>query len=238
MTTHTDPIQLLVRELDVISATSLGRGALRRLESAGFDTQGCATLAELARTIEWDPRKDEVCHPTLTALVRLAAGDYEAFLVVVVALRRPLRDIWFSIARLGDDPDVGAELLAAVWHLLVQVRGEVDLDGLLESAFLETRRRARRDIRRSAALESIEEMDFVDRRATTAELPDDLLGYLASEGVISREEAELIRDTRVDDVVFTDFARVRDLNYKTTHQRRLRAERAIATYLHQHPELV
>jgi hypothetical protein len=231
MTTPSDPIQLLVRELNIVSATSLGRRALLRIEAAGYDTMGCTTASELARSIAWDPRKEELPHPHLVAMVPLAAGDHEIALIVMVALRRPLRDIWFSNVRMGDDSDAAADLLAVLWSQFARVRHAADLDTIMEAVLLETRRNVRRDQRRGASHESIEGLDFADDGPNPNDLTDNLLGNLTEIGVVSRKDADIIYATRVAGVSFRDFVQSNDLVYWATWKRRRRAEEIVAGYL-------
>jgi hypothetical protein len=238
MTTHTDPIQLLVRELNVVSATSIGRRSLFRIEAAGLDILGCTTASELAHGIAWDPRKEETPNPHLVALVPLARDDHEVALIVMVALRRPLRDIWFSIVRMGDDLDVGAELLAVLWSQIAGTHEGRDLDAILESVIVQTRRNVRRNKRECTAHESIEGMDFNDGRPNPGDLTDNLLGHLTSQGIVSREDADVIRVTRIDGVPFREFVRTNDLAHSTTWKRRHRAEEIIAGHLSRNPGLV
>ena len=237
MTNHIDPIQLLATELDTMSATSAGRLVLQRIETRGLDTLGAASPSELAHVIEWNPRAERNCHTTLTALVPLAAQDHEIAIIVMIALRRPLRDMWLSIVRFGGDPDDGAELLAGLWKSLTQHKVG-DVDRILELAFVQTRRTLRRGQRHDAALESIEGLDFADGGPNPEDLTDNLLGHLTAQGVVSREDADLIRVTRMEGVPIRDLAKFLNLPYKTIHQRRRRAEADIAHFLLKNPGLV
>lgn len=238
MTTHTDPIQLLVRELDIVSRTSANRRVLLRVEAVGLDLLGCTTASEFAQTIAWDPRKTEGPHPHLGALMPLAGGDHQVSFIVMVALRRPLRDIWFSIVRAAQDSDVGAEMLAVLWSQVTRTDEYVDIEEMLETVLLETRRKARRDTRECAAYESIEGLDFVDDGSNPYDITDNLLGHLTAQGIVSREDADIIRATRIDGVPLRDFVRTRDLAHSTTWKRRQRAEEIIAGHLSRNPGLV
>jgi hypothetical protein len=231
MTNYTDPIQLLTRELDTISATSLGRLALQRIEVHGLDIEGCTTLNELARLIEWDPRHVAVCHPTLSGLVSRAASDHVIALTGLVAMRRPLRDIWFSLARSSNDPDVGAELLVALWTSLELAPIDASPGDILSTVFLQTRRTIRSDQRRQSILESIEGLDFADERVATIAVRDDELERLITEEVICANDAELIRVTRILGMSLVDYVQTRGLHYDVTRKRRRRAERTIAIHL-------
>jgi hypothetical protein len=235
MTNHTDPIQLLTIELDTLSATSLGRHLLRRIESTGLDTLGATTPSELAEAIEWNPRTESSCHPTLTALVPVARRDNEIAIIVMGALRLPLRDMWYSIVRFGADPDVGTELLGSLWRALADSGEETNVERILESALAQTRRTIRMEQRRLAVLDSLDGVDLADTAQIQSSFNDDLLSILTREGVVSQEDAELIRRTRVDGVAFLDHVRHHGIEYKVTHQRRLRAERRIAAYLIKNP---
>jgi hypothetical protein len=128
------------------------------------------------------------------------------------------------------------ELITTLWGALVENQGS-DIEHLLEVAFVRTRRTVRMDIRRQASSDPIEGMDFADTAQGPDGLSSDLLVTLVDEGVVSREDADLIRATRVDCVAFSDHVRRHNLPYKTTHQRRLRAERDIANYLTHNSEL-
>ena len=238
MTTHINPIQLLVRELNIVSRTTASQRILLRIEAAGLDLLGCTTASELAQTIAWNPRNGEAPHEHLAALVPLTGGDHEIALIVMVALRRPLRDIWFSIVRLSGDPDVGAEMLCVLWSQFARADSGADLDVILETVYLETRRKVRQDQRRGAAYESIEGLDFVDEVSNPYDLTDNLLGHLTAQGIVSREDAEVIRATRIDGVPFRDFVRARNLVHSTTWKRRHRAEEVIAGHLSRNPGLV
>ena len=238
MTTHIDPIQLLVRELNIVSRTTANQRILLRIEASGLDLLGCTTAAELAQTIAWNSRNGEAPHEHLTALVPLTGGDQEIALIVMVALRRPLRDIWFSIVRLSGDPDVGAEMLCVLWSQFARADSSADLDDILEIVFLETRRKVRQDQRRGAAYESIEGLDFVDEVSNPYDLTDNLLGHLTTQGIVTREDAEVIRATRIGGVPFREFVRTRKLVYSTTWKRRHRAEVIIAGHLSRNPGLV
>jgi hypothetical protein len=231
MTTHSDPIQLLVRELNIVSATSLGRQALLRIEAAGYDTLGCTTVSELAHAIAWDPRKEVTPHPDLIAMVPLAVGDPEIALIVMVALRRPLRDIWFSNVRMGEYSDAGADVLAVLWSQFAGFREGENLDTIMDAVIMETRRNVRRIQRRSASHESIEGLDFVDEGPNSNELTDDVLSHLTDLGVVSRDNADLIHATRVAGIPLRDFVQSNDLDYWATWKRRRRAEEIVAGYL-------
>jgi hypothetical protein len=237
MTNHIDPIQLLIAELDTLSATSAGRRMLQRIEVRGLDILGATSPSELAQVIEWNPRDEKRCHATLTALAPLATQDHEIAIIVMTALQRPLRDMWLSIVRFGGDPDNGAELLADLWGALAQYKGG-DVEGILELAFVQTRRSIRRGQRHDAALETIEGLDFADGGPNPQDLTDNLLGHLTAQGVISRIDADLIRVTRIEGVAIRDLTESLNLPYKTTHQRRRRAEAAIAHFLVNNPGVV
>jgi hypothetical protein len=238
MTTHTNPIQLLVRELDIVSRTSGNRRVLLRIDAAGLDLLGCTTASELARTITWDPRMEESPHHHLDALMPLSGGDHQIALIVMVALRRPLRDIWFSIVRAAQDSDVGAEMFAVLWSQFARVDESGDIDEILETVLLETRRKVRRDTRECATYESIEGLDFIDGESNPYDITDNLLGHLGAQGIVSREDADVIRATRIDGVPFRDFVRTRNLVHSTTWKRRQRAEEIIAGHLSRNPGLV
>jgi hypothetical protein len=237
MTYHIDPIQLLTAELETLSATSAGKRVLQRIEVRGLDTLGASTPSELAHVIEWNQRTEPCCHATLAAPVPFAAQDHEIAIIVMTALQRPLRDMWLSFVRFGGDPDDGAELLAGLWKVLAKYKGG-DVERILELAYIQTRRTLRRGQRHDAALESIEGLDFADGGPNPQDLTDNLLGHLSAQGVISRIDADLIRVTRIEGVPIRDFAESLNLPYKTTHQRRRRAEAAIAHFLVKNPGLV
>jgi hypothetical protein len=231
MTNYTDPITLLVFELETLSATSVGRRALRRVEATGVDTLGCTTLKELAQCLAWDPRRGLAGHPTLLALVPLAPNDPEIALVVMVALRRPLRDMWFSITRVTGDPDVGAELLTVLWSLLTRADDGGDLDDLMASVYRGTRQTIRRGHRQQALLVAIDDMDFADCGPNPDDVRDDPLGRLMDQEVISPDDADLIRSTRGGEVTLAEFARVRAVSYDSLRMRRRRIERIVASHL-------
>jgi DNA-directed RNA polymerase specialized sigma24 family protein len=237
MTNHIDPIRLLTTELDTLSATSAGRRVLQRIELGGLDTLGASTPSELAHVIEWNPRTEGRCHATLAALVPLTALDHEIAIIVMAALRRPLRDMWLSSVRFGGNPDDGAELLAGLWRALAQYK-DGDVERILELAFVQSRRSLRRIQRHNAGQESLEGLDFADGGPNPEDLTDNLLGHLTAQGIVSRKDADLIRVTRMEGVPVCDIAESLNLSYKTTHQRRRRAEAAIAHFLVKNPGLV
>jgi hypothetical protein len=237
MTNHTDPIHLLTTELTTLSATSIGRRLLRSIEEMELDTLGATNLSDLARAIEWSPKSEQIRHSTLAGLVPLAAGDHGVAIVVMNAFRQPLRDMWHSLIRCGANQDVGAQLLAALWVALLDKKEGADVERILEVTFVQTRRTLRQDERRRTVLDSIEGMDFADCAQNPKAPSENLLEMLTCEGVVTPDEAELIRVTRVDGMAFGDHVRRRHLDYKATHQRRLRAERRIALYLIKNPGL-
>ena len=230
MTNYSDPTQLLVTELDTLSATSIGRRVLRRVESEHIDTHGCVTLQEFVRQLEWDPRKEARCHPTLLALVALAPKNRELALVIMVALRQPLRDMWFSLTRVTGDPDVGGELLAELWFALNQFPRVNDLEELMESVYRATRRSVRQSQRQQGRLERIGTLDFVDDGPSAQFLGDNLLDLLVHRGLLEPDDAELIRLTRVEGVPLVELAKSRHVSYDSLRMSRRRIERVIASY--------
>ena len=237
MTNYSDPIQLLVTELDTLSATSIGRRVLRRVEMEHIDTHGCATLKEFARQLEWDPRKEARCHPTLLALVPLAPNDREIALVIMVALRRPFRDMWFSLTRVTGDLDVGGELLVELWSALTRIQQASDLENLMESVYQATRRKVRRSQRQQGQLESIGALDFIDDDPIAQCVGDNLLDQLVHRELMGSDDAELIRLTRVEGVPLVELAKSLHVSYDSLRMRRQRIERVIASRLNENREL-
>ena len=236
MNNYTDPIQLLTTELDTLSSLTGGQRLLQRVQATGIDTMRATTASDLARAIEWNPRAEQGCHPTLAALVPLATNDREVAIIVLVALHRPLRAMTYSLSRFAADSDVGMELITTLWGALVENPG-IDVEQLLEVAFVRTRRTVRLEHRRHATSDSIEGLDFADTAQGLDGLSSDLLATLVDEGVVCRGDADLVRATRVEGATLREHARRQGLAYKTAHQRRLRAERAIANYLAHNSEL-
>ena len=237
MTNYSDPIQLLVTEFDTLSATSIGRGVLRRMEMLRIDTHGCATLKEFAQQLEWDPRKEARCHSTLLALVPLAPNDREIALVIMVALRRPFRDMWFSLTRVTGDLDVGGELLVELWSALTRIQQASDLENLMESVYQATRRKVRRSQRQQGQLESIGALDFIDDDPIAQCVGDNLLDQLVHRELMGSDDAELIRLTRVEGVPLVELAKSLHVSYDSLRMRRQRIERVIASRLNENREL-
>ena len=99
MTNYPDPIHQLVVELNVLSKTSRGRALFSRLQDANVTVPGAISLFEVAQGLEWNPRIEPTPSLVLERLVTLSFRDQDTTLTLLVALRRALREMAFSIGR-------------------------------------------------------------------------------------------------------------------------------------------
>ncbi len=232
MNNYPDLIHQLVVELGVLSRTSRGRTLLSRIQTAGLDTRGCATALEFAQDLEWNPRTEPSPEMALDQLVVLSSGDREVALVLLVALRRAIREMIFSIGRQSSDLDIGSIVLVELLSVIAISDGDKSVGQLLDRTYRATQRLVRRRDR-----EVLREVPWevgldAEEIVTLPELfTCELLEEVFREGLIGQSDIELIRQTRIDGEELADAAARLNEAYKTVQRRRHRAESIILQYL-------
>ena len=236
MNKYPDPTQQLVVGLDVLSRTSRGRALYSRLADANITVPGADSLLEIAHGLEWDPRTEPRPNPILERLARLTNGDRDTTLILLVALRRTLREMAFAIGRLSSDPDVVPELLVGLLSELAISGGVDSIDVLLDRTYQSARRTMRRQDRLTArevawAIDvDLEDVIAVDE---TSQILEGFVGL----GIISSPDADIIRLTRIEGLSLAEVSRFRRAKYQTIKRRRNRAESAIRGFLRDAGEL-
>ena len=235
MTNYPDPIHQLVVELNVLSKTSRGRALFSRLQDANVTVPGAISLFEVAQGLEWNPRIEPTPSLVLERLVTLSFRDQDTTLTLLVALRRALREMAFSIGRLSSDPDVVPEILV---DLLAELANSGDTESvgvLLDRTYRSARRTLRRQDRQSAPEVPWEfGDDFED--VTNDVCDSDLLERFVSSGATSSPDADLIRLTRIEGLSLAEVSNARSANYQTVKRRRNRAETVIRGLLREEGE--
>lgn len=228
MNNFPDPIQQLAIELGVLSRTSRGRALLSRLEAAGLDTRGCETVLELAQSLQWNPRTEPTPENALDQLVALSKGDRDAALVLLVALRRVIGEMIFSIGRESSDLDIESEILVELLSAISTSDGEKSVDQLLDRTYRATRRLVRNRQYEALRMVPWEAGLDVEEILTLPELfTCELLDEVVREGLIGLADVELIRLTRIEGEELADAAARLNEPYKTIQRRRHRAESTI-----------
>jgi DNA-directed RNA polymerase specialized sigma24 family protein len=235
MTNYPDPIHQLVVELNVLSKTSRGRALFSRLQDANVTVPGAISLFEVAQGLEWNPRIEPTPSLVLERLVTLSFRDQDTTLTLLVALRRALREMAFSIGRLSSDPDVVPEILV---DLLAELANSGDTESvgvLLDRTYRSARRTLRRQDRQSAPEVPWEFGD--DFEEVTNDVGDsDLLERFVRSGTTSSPDADLIRLTRIEGLSLAEVSNARSANYQTVKRRRNRAETVIRRLLREEGE--
>jgi len=228
MNNFPDPIHQLVIELGVLSRMSRGRALFSRLETAGLDTRGCETVLELALVLEWNPRTDPSPAMALDELAALSRGDRDAALVLLVALRRAIGEMIFSIGRQSSDLDIESEILVELLSSILTSEGEKSVDQLLDGTYHATRKLVRNRQYEALRMVPWEVGLDVEEILTIPELfTCELLDNVFREGLVCRADMELIRLTRVEGEELADAAARLNEPYKTIQRRRHRAESII-----------
>jgi DNA-directed RNA polymerase specialized sigma24 family protein len=231
MNNFPDPIRQLVVELDVLSRTSRGRALHTRLRAAGIDARGSDSVLEIAHDLEWNPRTELSPSPVLEQLVALTSGDQDVTLVLLVALRRVLREMAFAIGRMNSDQDVAAEILVELLAGVAVSEGANSLVPLLDRTYRTARRFLRHQDWQVAREVPWEIGDDVEEIICADLVPLDLLEQFVDSGAITLTDAEVIRLTRVEGVSLDEVAKARRVKYQTVKRRRNRAETAIRGHL-------
>ena len=236
MNNYPDPIQQLVIELDVLSKTSRGRALYSRLAAANLTVPGAESLLEVAHGIEWDPRTEPRPCPVLERLALLSKGDNDTTLVLLVALRRALREMAFAIGRLSSDLDVVPEILAGLLSEHA-ISGAVDsIDSLLDRTYQSARRTVRRQDRQAAREVPWAIDDDLEEEIVVDDSTQMLEGFVGS-GIILPPDADVIRLTRIEGFSLAEVSKARRVTYQTIKRRRNRAESAIRGFLRDAGEL-
>lgn len=152
--------------------------------------------------------------------------------MLLVALRRALGEIAFSIGRVSSDPDVSSEILVELLTGLAISGGAPSVDLLLD----QTCRNARRAIRRQERAVGREVdwrvgTDVEDLSSNVAPDASELLEKIVDVGAVRREDAELIHLTRVGGLSLSDVAKARSVRYEMIQRRRHRAEAVVREFL-------
>jgi DNA-directed RNA polymerase specialized sigma24 family protein len=236
MNNYPEAIHRLVVELGVLSRTSRGRALFSQLAAADITVDGATSLLEVAHGLEWNPRIDPSPSPLLERLAGLSRGDQDVTLTLLVALRRPLREMAFSIERLSSDPDVVPEILVQLLTELAISSGVDSVGPLLDRMYRSARRTVRRQDYQCAPEVPWEIGD--DFEDVTYE--DDSSGVFerfVSSGTISSPDADLIRLTRIEGFSLKEISAARRAKYQTVKRRRNRAESVIRGLLRDAGEL-
>jgi hypothetical protein len=168
----------------------------------------------------------------LDQLVVLSSGDREVALVLLVALRRAIREMIFSIGRQSSDLDIGSIVLVELLSVIAISDGDKSVGQLLDRTYRATQRLVRRRDR-----EVLREVPWevgldAEEIVTLPELfTCELLEEVFREGLIGQSDIELIRQTRIDGEELADAAARLNEAYKTVQRRRHRAESIILQYL-------
>ena len=235
MTNYPDPIHQLVVELNVLSKTSRGRALFSRLEAANVTVPGANSLFEVAQGLEWNPRIEPTPSPVLERLVTLSFRDQDTTLTLLVALRRALRELAFSIGRQSSDPDVVPEILVDLLVELAIFDGAESVGVLLDRTYRSVRRTLRRQDRQSAPEVPWQfGDDFEDMTHYVGD--SDLLERFVSSGTTSSQDADLIRMTRIEGITLAEVSNAQSANYQTVKRRRNRAETVIRELLREEGE--
>ena len=235
MTNYPDPIHRLVVDLNVLSKTSRGRALFSRLEAADVTVPGAISLFQVAQGLEWNPRIEPTPSPVLERLVVVSPKDRDTTLTLLVALRRVLREMAFSIGRLSSDPDVVPEILVDLLAELAISGGAESVGVLLDRTYRSARRTLRRQDRQSAPEVPWEFGD--DFEDVMSDLGDsDLLERFVRSGTTSSPDADLIRLTRIEGLSLAEVSNARSANYQTVKRRRNRAETVIRGLLREEGE--
>jgi DNA-directed RNA polymerase specialized sigma24 family protein len=175
-------------------------------------------------------RKDEV----LCALLRQARQEPVAGRVVLEAMLPGLKKLAGRLLTdVRDREELWSVLLACAWERIRtypierrprRVAANVLLDSL--NGTLATFSRARRDPASAAG-----DLAHSVKAAPASAGVDALLDAAVRAGAVSREEAELILATRVDETPLSVLARSRGVSFDTLKHRRGRAERRLQFFL-------
>jgi len=231
MNNYPDPIHQLVVDLGFLSRTSRGRALHMRLRVAGIDARGSDSVLEVAHDLEWNPRTEPNPSPVLEQLVALTSGDQGATLVLLVALRRALREMAFAIGRQSSDQDVAAEILVELLAGIAVSGGSSSIGQLLDRTYRAALRTVGHQDRQAAQETSWEIGDDVEEINYADPFALELLEQCVGSGAITLTDAAIIRLTRVEGVSLDDVADACRVKYQTVKRRRNRAETAIRRFL-------
>ncbi len=226
MNNYPDPIHRLTIELDVLSRTSPGRALFSRLAASDITVPGASSLLEVAQGLEWNPRIEPTPSPVLDRLVILSLKDQDTTLILLVALRRAVRELAFAIERLSSNPDVVPEILVDLLAELAISGGTDSVGLLLDRTYRSARRMLRRQDRQSARevpWDIGDEFEYVTNEARTSGVFERFI----SSGTISSPDADLIRMTRIEGLSLAEVSKARRVSYQVVQRRRNRAETVI-----------
>jgi DNA-directed RNA polymerase specialized sigma24 family protein len=174
--------------------------------------------------------KDAVLRP----LVRIARDEPLAARVVLEALAPGLTRLAERVIFDERDRDeLWALILGHAWQQIRSYPLERRPSKIAANLILETRRAALAEFTRNRRRRHELPPRPLSERATAPASADvdTLLGRAVAAGAISADEAELIMQTRIDEVPLRQLAAERRLAYHTLNVRRLRAEKRLLLFL-------
>jgi DNA-directed RNA polymerase specialized sigma24 family protein len=213
------------------------RGSLpERLRAWALAEPALAAFAEPARLIAFlrsdapPAAKDSVLRP----LLRLAHTEPLAARVVLEALAPGLTRLAERVIFEERDRDeLWALILEHAWQQIRRYPLERRPSKIAANLILETRRAALADFTRDRSRRSELPPRPLSERASapTGTDVETLLARAVAAGAISSEEAELILQTRIDELPLRQLAVEQKVAYHTLNVRRLRAERRLLLFL-------
>jgi DNA-directed RNA polymerase specialized sigma24 family protein len=230
----TNVFALLERELAALSTGTARSTATRQLRHRGIDILDAESPIELV-AIFHDRGDEPQERAALESLVRIAACDQVAALVVLLALRPALLRIAQRVSGSASRADDVLEVvLAHAWAVIQELR---DREGDLVSALVtETWTRVRTETRREDRLSR--HVVLVSEPPETEQVDADPGASVAPRRVMRIRKGELcdfdralIVATRINEMSLREISEIMETNYHTLYRRRARAEAMLRRHL-------
>jgi hypothetical protein len=207
-----------------------GRGAARRLAEVLQRAGGARSLAEVEAYVRRAAPED--ADAVLLALVRRAVtGDDLAARVLLQLLLPGTRNLARRWWALGDHEERAAAAVTAVYHRIRAYPVERRPGRVAANVLLDAARELRRAVPRLVVLPAADPIVGGAERSLPAAIAAvelaDVLRDAVDEGVLDRDDAELIARSRIAGHRVADIARHHRLGSRTLWDRRHRAERSL-----------
>lgn len=233
MTTRTNLFHQLTDELRVASRTPEGRATLDRLREHGTQIDIDATLGGVVATCHGH---SGVASPDarvmVDRLVALAGESQIAGIAAIVALQPALLRVATRVcAPDAPDDDAVSEVIAAAWEALAvgdPVRPTMRM--VVGRTWVTARtsvRRQRSSRTREVPCDAVEVTSWATGLVCESSGEGTTLGWAVRKGLVSRDDARLIRLTRVSGIPLSQVASTLGIPRTSLHWHLQRAERAV-----------